>query len=825
MGADLPVLQGASALAEALRSHGAFVLVAPPGAGKSTGLPELLAPHVQGKLLILQPRRAAARALAARVAQARHEALGESVGYRVRFEAKPGRAVEYQTYGVAWAQLAQDPWLTGVGAVVVDEFHEGALEADALLAWLRRLRAGRRPELLVGVASATLEGARVAEALGGALVELPGQSHPVAIHHLAPRPGEAPWGTAERAFRLWLAQGGGGSVLCFMPGKGEVRRTAQALRAPAEAAGMRVLELHGSQSLAEQSEALQAPGRQPCLVVATNVAETSLTIPGVVAVLDSGLERRVEHEVARDLEVLRLGRISLASATQRAGRAGRLGPGEAWRLWDRGLEQGGMVEAHPPELAVRSLEGLALACAGLPEPPLWLEAPPAERWAAAQARLQALGALDEGGALSPLGRRLRAYPLGPARAAAVELASREAKGLVAAMAVLLELGDRQALSDEGDLYLLGLHLAREPQAKAWSADLKAAFRRLLDLAGLGLGEAQAQAKVLLPDAPEDRERRRLATLPWLATHPDRLAARGEGGAHVLPDGRRAQATTGTCEAPLVLAMDLLELQGPKGRQLGMAMHLPVEPGWRPEAGSQHKIEACWDPAKQRVLAQRLSAQGPHWVREALLPAAEAPPGEVAALLVAKRLAGEAQVPALQDEGVQTFLRQVAWARRLWPDANCPEFDEEDWALIWSELADTGLTSWLDLSPAQLLAALHGALGPMTLHRLRQAAPTHWPLPNGRRARIHYPEEGPPELSARLGDLVGLKGPVRLFEGQLELVFDVLAPNGRTVQKTRDLDAFWSGSYLEIKKELKRRYPQAPLALSQGTAPSSTKRQL
>lgn len=809
--AALPIAQASEALAQAVQGPGAFVLVAPPGAGKSTGLPELLAPHVPGKCLILQPRRAAARALAARVAEARGEALGQSVGFRVRFEAQAGSQVEFQTYGVAWAQLAQDPFLTGVGAVVVDEFHERALESDAMLAWLRTLKGSLRPDLVLGVASATLEAEALAEALRAPVVAVEARPHPVTLHHLAPRPGEPAWQTAERAFRLLLTQGVAGSVLVFMPGKGEVRRCAQALRGPAEPAGFRVLELHGGQSLAEQRLALEAPARGPCVVVATNVAETSLTIPGVVAVLDSGLERRAAYDPERDVEVLSLGRISLASATQRAGRAGRLGPGQAWRLWDRGLEQGGMPERQAPEVAVRALEGLALATAALPEAPLWFEAPNPERWALAQARLKALGALDAAGRPTALGQRLLAYPVAPVRAAAVELAPAPVRGLVAAMAAVLEAGDRQSTSDEGDLYLLGLDLARQPESKAWSHDVRGAYRRLLGLARVKGSEAQAQARVLLPDSTEDRERRRLASQAWWQTHGDRLASRSESGSYALADGRKAQATAGQPTGALLLALDLTELQGPKGRSLGMPLFLPLEAAWLPQPKQDAGVvEAIWDAAKRRVVGQRVSQQGGLSVRGALLPAAEAPAEAVAALLAEKACSGEAPVPALQEEAVQAFLRRVALARELWPDQGYPAFDAEAWAILWDDLASSSaLSSWEDLSAERLLAALRDYVGAWESQRLDRAAPTHWPLPNGRRARIHYPEEGPPELSARVGDLVGLKGDVTLFEGRLPVLYDVLAPNGRTVQKTRDLDGFWAGSYLEIKKELKRRYPRHP----------------
>ena len=383
---ELPIRPFRERILQALGRAGAVVLTAPTGSGKSTQTPRFLLEErgrFPGKVLVLEPRRLAARSLAARVASERGSALGREVGYQVRFDSRSSSetVVVFQTYGVFVQQVLGAPALPGVGAVLLDEFHERTLESDLALAWLKALRR-RRPELKVMVMSASLDaGALLGYLPGSEHIDVPGRLFPVDVRHMPPRTREdAPRGALD-ALQQLCREGLDGSVLVFMPGMREIRRTL-ALAGPfCREQGLPLLALHGGMELDEQQKALD-PSPGPRVIVATNVAETSLTIPGVANVIDSGLHRVAAYSPARDINTLNLTRISRSSAVQRAGRAGRTAPGRCIRLWPES-EGTAMQEALPPEIARLELSGLFLQAASLPEPVDWLTPPKAEAWSAA----------------------------------------------------------------------------------------------------------------------------------------------------------------------------------------------------------------------------------------------------------------------------------------------------------------------------------------------------------------------------------------------------------------------------------------------------------
>ncbi|HEY9855424.1 MAG TPA: ATP-dependent helicase HrpB [Stenomitos sp.] len=807
MNTPLPVLAHADAIRAAVRDHRRLILSAPPGTGKSTQVPQILLP-ADGTAVILQPRRIAARSLATRVAAERGEAVGTTVGFQVRFERarQDTTRLLFATYGVFWQQLLQDPGLSGVSLVILDEFHERTLEADACLAWLRRLQLGSRPDLALVVMSATLESEGLRSLMGEPpFLEIDARPHPVAIDYQSPQPQEPLWNQAARGFRHLMAGGEEGSVLVFMPGVGEIRRTVDALAPSCKQYGYTVLELSGAQTPDAQHRALSLPAEAPCVIVATNVAETSLTIPGVTAVLDSGLSRQAAYDSERDLDTLHLGLISRQSATQRAGRAGRLGPGRCLRLWARSMESS-MPEAFAPEIERLDLSRLALACAALPEEPAWLTPPPRDRWQRAQERLMALGAVTPEHRLTPLGRRLLRYPLPPALARVLLAAQDSGQAtLCAAMIALMEGSDRRSLADDGDLYRLGLDLVRG-QGRRFDREVTETYRQLLRLAKPSEEDAaRAEARYDL-DSKEELARRQTVTACWLSAFSHRLASRQEK-AYQLADGRKGLVSAGQPTASLLLALELHEVGGAnQSRQVSIPLYLPCEPDWVP--GDAEAVTVChWDAARSKVVQERHWRVGGLTLRREVLPPAEWDWDQAEALLVDQVLAGDAKLEAL-DETVEQLVLRIRLAAEAWPEAGIPALDDDDWRLLYHELfrRRTGLG---EVTPTDLTNLLHEYVGWEAMGRLEREAPRTYKLPSGRNARITYFDGAPPELSARLGDMLGMQGTLRLYEGRIQVLFDILAPNFRTVQKTFDLTSFWSNTYPEVKKELKRRYPKHP----------------
>lgn len=427
--AALPIAAHRQRIVDELERAGCLILSAPTGSGKSTQVPQFLRGRVKGKILVLEPRRLSARSLAARVAAESRARLGEEIGYQVRFDNKTSARTEvvFQTYGVFAAQMLGGPRLAGVGAVLLDEFHERTLDADLALAWLRELR-GQRPELRLAVMSATLEAAELAAYLpGAARVDVPGRLFPVDVRH---QPGDV-----LDALRGLAREGLDGSVLVFMPGLAEIRRTQAQLGPFCRELGLSLHALHGSMELGEQQAVLEEEGRK--VIVATNVAETGLTVPGVTMVIDSGLHRVAAYDAARGINTLYLCRISRANAAQRAGRAGRTAPGRCVRLWSK-AEEAGMAPSLAPEVSRLELSALRLSAASLPAA-VALPTPPREAaWAEAGRVLESLRALDSGG-ITARGRALLRYPAHPRVAAVLEdaraLGSREYERACAMAAV------------------------------------------------------------------------------------------------------------------------------------------------------------------------------------------------------------------------------------------------------------------------------------------------------------------------------------------------------------------------------------------------------
>jgi ATP-dependent helicase HrpB len=816
----LPVDLHRDAILRGLKTTQRLILVAPPGTGKSTHVPPMI-PSEWGKVAVLQPRRIAARNLALRVSQEMGVVLGNEVGYSVRFEGKSRSDTRllFQTYGVFFQKLLDDPSLTGIGVVVFDEFHERALECDAALAYCLRLQKQGRPDLKILVMSATLESESLARYLEPAsLVEVASPLHPVEIRHQTPVQQEPVWEQAHRAARGLWAQGFDGSALVFMPGVGEIRRTCEAIAPLARKAGLTVHELHGSMDMEAQQRALAAPQQGPSVIVATNVAETSLTIPGINAVIDSGLQRVASYNAERDMDTLYLKSISQHSATQRAGRAGRLGPGICIRLWPSERERAmpltlepeiRRVDLTPLALRLHALAGEALHSAG-PGAWRWLDDPPEALWSHALSQLQRITAIQARG-ITALGRELLQWPLHPVPAFALRTAKQTGDHLVydlaAAMTAQFEAQARRNPQATSDLYALGRDLVRDPRDRQTDFEVRETWKRLRSMGPKGMPSS-------LADAAESAgvEMRARVTQCFLPAFIDRLASRqDQTQTFVLGDGRKGVADTQSVPASTqaLLALELHETGGAgKSRQISIPVLLPVEAEmveaiWPNEV--RRGTESRWDESRGRqVVEERTTFRGLLLKRKAVDGAVKADATET---LVEKLVSGEFTLPGF-DEDAQQIVYRVKLAAKICPEMKMPALDEDDWRLIYHDMCE-GKSSLKQLESVNVSEALRDYLGYSLWAWLEKEAPSGVKLPGGKRAKITYSESGQPEMAARLGDFVGLQGKTLILQKRVTVNYDILAPNYRTVQKTQDLTSFWENTYPEVKKELKRRYPRHP----------------
>ncbi|MFK8252634.1 ATP-dependent helicase HrpB [Ancylobacter terrae] len=799
--AALPVEAVLPDLLAALRAGSTAVLVAPPGAGKTTRVPLALLTEpwgAGGRILVLEPRRLAARAAAARMAATLGETVGETVGYRVRLGSRvgPRTRIEVITEGIFTRMVLDDPELSGVAAVLFDEFHERSLDADLGLALALDAQSGLRPDLRLIVMSATLDGARVAGLMGGApVVESVGRAFPVETLY-AGREARAPIERqmADAILRALLSETG--SILAFLPGGREIRRTETLLRDTIRDERIDIAPLHGMLDAREQDRAVSPapPGRRK-VVLATSIAESSLTIEGVRIVVDSGLARVPRFEPGVGLTRLEMVRVSRASADQRRGRAGRTEPGVCIRLWSEG-ETASLPPFATPEILAADLSGLVLDLAvwGVHDPGTlrFLDPPPGPSVTEARALLRLLGALDGDDRPTGMGIAMARLPLAPRLARMVfEGARRGAGPLAAEIAAVVT--ERGLGGDDVDLAhrLDGFRRDRSPRGGE--------ARRLAERWTREAGADGEKTDTTRPSAP--------AALLALA-YPDRIArARGDGRRFVMANGRGAALdpasplararylaiaeTTGTAEeARITLAAELGEAE------------LLADFG----AAIADGTEVVFDAAAGAVRARQVRRFGALVLAER--PAALTPDLTTARMLASAAVArGLDRLPwsASQRQWLDRARFLAAAAPDLWPDLS--EAQIAATAETWLAPA-LGARTTLAAIDAEALGQALTALLPWDLARRMDAeAPTHFEAPTGSRLPIDYAAEGGPTLAVRVQELFGLDRHPSVAGGRIPLVLSLLSPAHRPIQTTRDLPTFWQGSWRDVRADMRGRYPR------------------
>lgn len=798
----LPIDAVLDDLSRTLEAHNAAVLVAPPGAGKTTRVPLALldAPWAAGKkIIVLEPRRIAARASAEHMAKSLRERAGETVGYRVRFGSKISRAtrIEVVTEGIFTRQILDDPELSGIAAVLFDEFHERSLDADMGLALARDAQTGLREDLRILVMSATLDGARVAKLLGEApVVESEGRAFPVETRYLG-RKADAP---VERQMADAIAsalRADSGSVLAFLPGVAEIRRTQNFLSERVQDASIEIVPLFGALDAAVQDRAIApAPKGTRKVVLATSIAETSLTIEGVRIVVDSGLARVPRYEPDIGLTRLETVRAARAAVDQRRGRAGRTEPGVCYRLWDE-PQTASLALYTQPEILSADLSSLVLDLAqwGVADPSAlsFLDPPPLPAWKEAKSLLSELNALDGDGRITAEGKSLRALALPPRLARMIVDSHRVGSGEAAAEIAAI-VTERGLGGDSVDLEYRRDQFRRDRSPRAASAR---------DLARRWASQVAASEKAVT--GQDD-----LSTGLMLAyAFPDRVARNRGNGTFVLANGRGAavEQTSSLARAPYI-AIGEMTGTAASGRVL-LAAPIGEDDIERHFAEHIETVdEISFDRGAMALRARRKRALHAITLSEATLAVS---PSEETARIFADGLiaAGLDRLP--WSKAAKQWRDRVMFLRKAEGDS-------------WPDLSDDGLIArrddWLvpalydkialkDISAGDLSDALMALLPWEMRARLDREAPTHFEAPTGSVLAIDYEAEQGPTIAVRLQELFGLNTHPSIAAGKVPLVLELLSPAQRPVQVTRDLPGFWRGSYAAVRSDLRGRYPRHP----------------
>ena len=820
------------------RERRRLVLVAPPGSGKTTRVAPALARSgfltgANRAVLMLQPRRVAARASARRIADENGWILGEEVGYQIRGERRISARtiVRVATEGILTKQIVADPFLEGVGAVILDEFHERSLHCDLALALVREAADSVREDLIVIVMSATLDAGPIAAFLGDCpIVRVDGRAFPVEVEYVS---NDAKTPLAERlrsavCRTIETMPRDRGDILVFLPGVEEIRRAGMALSEIAGRENLLVLPLHGSLPGDEQDRALRPSDRRK-VVLATNVAETSLTIDGVTTVIDSGLARFARHDASRGLDRLELGWISRASADQRAGRAGRTAPGRCLRLWPQREDRG---RAAFDEAEIRRVDlsstVLTLKAWGQRDPSAfgWFEPPATESLDAASRILGLLGALDESGAISRIGRELLSLPL-PPRLGRLLLAAAGRDRLEdgAALAALLsekdvmppahrrgpDLPQHNIERGRSDL-LARLDALNEARSARFSPTLRDrgidphAARRVVEVREELIRLGRRLPRDGASREPDDELLLALALLAY----PDRVCRRRSEGLATarMVGGRgvRLEPDSRVRDAEFFVAIDPREAPGGGGREARVRIASAIEPAWLsdlfPEAIRRERI-VNFDESRGRAVAVETTYYHDLPIREGSpQPVAD----EEASRALAEWIAPRARDFLLQDPATALWLERLAFLRRSAPGANLPELDDDNLAQAVA-MACAGQTTLAALRRVAIVPLLRGMLTYAEARTLDDEAPETIVVPTGNKIRLTYETDRPPTLAVRLQELFGLAETPKVAFGRVPVLLHLLGPNHRPVQVTDDLKSFWNTTYFQVRKDLRNRYPK------------------
>ena len=816
-----------------------LVLRAPTGSGKSTRIPQMLLDLnlVQGQIVVLQPRRIAARLLAARIAQERNVRLGGEVGYQIRFERVESAQtrIKFVTEALLLRQMASDPELKGVGAVVFDEFHERNLHSDVALALARRLQETHRPDLLIMAMSATLDTEGVAKWLGCAeTLAADGRAYPVQVEYThLPRNSTRPiWDAAAEQVRRVLREETEGDILVFMPGSYEIMRTIGAVRNLPESGGVDILPLYGELPPEEQDRAVKpGPGRK--VIVATNVAETSLTIPGVRAVVDAGLARIARFDPHRGIDTLLVEPVSQASAEQRAGRAGRTGPGRCIRLWSQTDHEARPLREVPEIRRVDLSETiLLLLSSGWGEAATfpWYEKPDDKALQRALTVLADLGAVDAQGKLTNLGRRMSVFPAHP-RYARMLLAAGDLDcvyevcriaGLAQGRDILFRKVDdrtenaRDSVEQEdGSDFFPRLALLQRAVEMKFDADACDRFgvhgqaaRQADQAARQFLRLAEGQGLPVSDRVADPADVRRCLLLGFS----DRLAVRLDAGTLrcALVHGRTGELRRESSirNAKLLVAAEVDEIQSRGGVTTYLSLATAIEEAWLQElfpAEFSTVNQVRYDASQRRVVT-RVERR----FRDLVLEAKERDdaPSDAASRLLAEEVAAGRLELEKWDAPVDAWIRRVNFLSKHCPELGIPPFDEAARRMVIEEVC-AGAVAYRDIRERPVFGVVRGWLTHEQAMALESYCPEKIVLPRKKHpARIEYTEDGQAEIEATVQELYDFPGSkLRVCLGKVPMVVCIQSPARRTQQRTTDLDAFWKGSYEGVKKELRGRYPK------------------
>lgn len=840
----LPIHAVSDQIVAGLVAHGRVVLSAPTGSGKSTQVPQILLDQagIAGEIVVLQPRRLAARLLAKRVAEERGCRLGEDVGYQIRFDnvTGPKTRIRFVTEAILLRQVLQDPSLPGVGAIVFDEFHERHLTSDLSLASALKSVCSTRPDLKLVVMSATLD----IEQLSGYLepcarVEASGRMYPVEIRQMGAalnRDAAPVWERAAAALRLALREGFEGDVLIFMAGAFEIGKTIQAIEALPDARSYTVLPLHGSLSPQAQDRAVSASSGAK-VIVSTNVAETSITIDGVGLVIDGGQARIARYDARRGINSILVEPISRASAEQRAGRAGRTGPGICLRLWSE-AEHAARAERDVPEVLRVDLSEtlLLLAAAGIAQPEnfAWFEAPKESALIRARELLQDLGALDAAGIITAMGTQMARFPLHPRYARM--LLEADARGVLPQVALIAAMSQgrslyrvaRDARVREAQLKAIEDHADERSdffvQLRAWELARDAKFNPsacgALGIHGASARQAADTLRQLLQLAERLGLETREAALPdeaerickcLLAGFSDHLAKRNDRGTlrcrmvHGRSGELLRESVVGT-ELFVAAEIEERELRREVTVMLGLAT--AVDAKWLEELFPRDFVNSSlttYDASLRRVVAR-----SERRFRDLVLHSSdhgEPDLDQAAGLLAAEVVAGNLNLKAW-DASVESWIQRVNFVAEHCPETEIAPIDAEGRQLLIEQICH-GALSYKEIKDRPVMATVREWISPEQHYYVENYAPAEMTLPRRNRpVKIRYEADGRAFIASKLQDFYDVPGSsLKVANGKVALLVELLAPNQRPAHLTNDLDGFWGGAYPHVRKELAGRYPK------------------